>query len=250
MRLMQNEQPIEHHLTWRNNILHNHNHGTVDKRKMLGGVSFDGGAALGNSKSGSSTTQAGVQEAQPPLSDKYNENLSLSEMGLGLGRRNGKTGTVRPKENDGKTDTAKPKENDGKADTASPNESAVKSVKSDASYIKDEAVINENAAILSILPAADHFLDKIITRVTEPDNLKIGRSSPIRGLTLKLGKGIRTLLARSGQDSKRQSGHRPKKKLSSGTRPVTKEDVYEIQVNSSYLLESYNKNGERSTLGK
>lgn len=218
MRLMQDEQPIEHHFTWRNSALHNHNHGTVDKRKMLGGVSFDGGAALGNNKSRSSTTQAGVQEAQPPLTDKYNENLSLSEMGLGLGRTKGTADTVSQKEGDGK------------------------SVKN--------AVANKNVAVHNILPGVDNFLDKIITHITESDNLKAGRSSLLRGLTLKLGKGIRTLLERSGQDSKRQSEQRPKKKLSSGTRPVTKEDVYEIQVNSSYLLESYNKNGERSTLGK
>ena len=238
MRLMQDEQPIEHHLTWRNSAFHKHDHGTVDKRKMLGGVSFDGGAALGNNKSRSSTTQAGVQEAQPPLTDKYNENLSLSEMGLGLGRSKGKADKAGQKESDGKA------VNDAKAVK---NTTAVKNVAAD---IKDETTINENAAVYNIASVADNFLDKIITNITGSDNLKVGRSSFLRGLTLKLGKGIRTLLERSGQDSKRQSEHRPKKKLSSGTRPVTKEEVYEIQINSSYLLESYNKNGERSTLGK
>ncbi len=238
MRLMQDEQPIEHHLTWRNNAFHNYDHGTVDKRKMLGGVSFDGGAALGNNKSRSSTTQAGVQEAQPPLADKYNENLSLSEMGLGLGRTKGKAYTANQKENDGKTDAAGTKENGGRA---------VKNVSAD---IKDESTVNENAIVHNMLSAADSFLDKIIAQVTEYDNLKVGRSSLLRGLTFKLGKGIHTLLERSGQDNKRQNEQRPKKKLSSGTRPVTKEDVYEIQINSSYLLDSYNKNGERSTLGK
>lgn len=238
MRLMQDEQPIEHHLTWRNSAFHRHDHGTVDKRKMLGGVSFDGGAALENHKSRSSTTQAGVQEAQPPLTDKYNENLSLSEMGLGLGRTNGRVDTSSQKESDGKA---------VKNATAVKSTTAVKNVAAD---IKDEAAINENAAVHNVVSVADNFLDKIITNITESDNLKVGRSSFIRGLTLKLGKGIRTLLERSGEDSKRQNEQRPKKKLSSGTRPITKEDVYEIQINSSYLLESYNKNGERSTLGK
>lgn len=238
MRLMQDEQPIEHHLTWRNSAFHKHDHGAVDKRKMLGGVSFDGGAALGNNKSRSSTTQAGVQEAQPPLTDKYNENLSLSEMGLGLGRTKGKADTASPKGSDGKA---------VKDATAIKNTTDMKKVAAD---IKDEAAINENAAVHNIVSAADNFLDKIITNITESDNLKGGRASLIRGLTLKMGKGIRTLLERSGQESKRQSEQRPKKKLSSGTRAVTKEDVYEIQINSSYLLESYNKNGERSTLGK
>lgn len=238
MRLMQDEQPIEHHFTWRNSALHNHNHGTVDKRKMLGGVSFDGGAALGNNKSRSSTTQAGVQEAQPPLTDKYNENLSLSEMGLGLGRTNGKADTSSQKESDGKV---------VKNVASVKNTTAVKNVAAD---IKDEAAINENAVVHNIVSVADNFLDKIITNIAESDNIKADRSSFLRGLTLKLGKGIRTLLERSGQDSKRQSEQRSKKKLSSGTRAVTKEEVYEIQINSSYLLESYNKNGERSTLGK
>ncbi|MBD5520039.1 MAG: hypothetical protein HDR03_02235 [Lachnospiraceae bacterium] len=232
MRLMQDEQPIEHHFTWRNSAFHRHDHGTVDKRKMLGGVSFDGGAALGNNKSRSSTTQAGVQEAQPPLTDKYNENLSLSELGIGLGRTKGTA------------DTASQKESDGKAVK---NTTAVKNVAAD---IKDEAAINENAAVHNIVLAADSFLDKIVTHITESNNLKVGRSSLLSELTLKLGKGIHTLLTRSGQDGNRQSEHRPKKKLSSGTRPVTKEEVYEVQINSSYLLESYNKNGERSTLGK
>ncbi len=238
MRLMQDEQPIEHHLTWRDSAFHNHNHGIVDKRKMLGGVSFDGGAALGNNKSRSSTTQAGVQEAQPPLADKYNENLSLSEMGLGLGRTKGKTDTVNQKGNDEKANITGSKINGGR------------SVKNASADIKDESVVNENAVVHNMLSVADTFLDKIIAQVTESDNLKTGRSSLLRGLTHKLGKGIHTLLERSGQDSKRQNEQRSKKKLSSGTRPVTKEDVYEIQVNSSYLLESYNKNGERSTLGK
>ena len=238
MRLMQDEQPIEHHLTWRNSAFHRHDHGTVDKRKMLGGVSFDGGADLGNNKSRSSTTQAGVQEAQPPLTDKYNESLSLSEMGLGLGRTKGTA------------DTASQKESDGKAVKNTASNINTKSDNKATAEIKDEASVNENAAVHNILIAADNFVDKIITHVTESDNLKIGSSSLVRGLTHKLGKGIHTLLARSGQDGNRQSEQRPKKKLSSGTRPVTKEDVYEIEINSSYLLESYNKNGERSTLGK
>lgn len=236
MRLMQNEQPIEHHVIRCNSAFHNHD--TMDKRKLLGGVSFDSGAALRNNKGGGSMTQAGVQEAQPPLADKYSENLSLSEMGLGLGRTKGKSDTASQKEGD---------------DKAVKNTAAVKNTvanKNAAADIKDKSTINENAAAYNILSAADNFLDKMIAHITESDNLKTGRSSLVRGLTLKLGKGIHTLLTRSGQDSKRQSEQRPKKKLSSGTRPVTKEDVYEIQVNSSYLLESYNKNGERSTLGK
>lgn len=244
MRLMQDEQPIEHHLTWRNSAFHKHDHGAVDKRKMLGGVSFDGGAALGNNKSRSSTTQAGVQEAQPPLTDKYNENLSLSEMGLDLGRTKGNADMASQKEGDGKA---------VKKTTVIKNVTEVKTATAEkiiAADIKDEAAINENAAVHNIVSTADNFLDKIIMNITESDNLKGGRASFIRGLTLKLGKGIHTLLERSGQDSKGQSEQKPKKKLSSGTRPVTKEDVYEIQINSSYLLESYNKNGERSTLGK
>lgn len=51
---------------------------------------------------------------------------------------------------------------------------------------------------------------------------------------------------RAGKEGRQQS----KKKEMPGTRTVTKEDVYEIQINTAYLLDSYNKYGERSVLGK
>ena len=72
----------------------------------------------------------------------------------------------------------------------------------------------------------------------------------MKNITFKLGQGIRAMFGKNTEDTGKQNRQKPKKKLTSGTRPVTKEDVYDIQVNSSYLLDSYNKNGERSTLGK
>ncbi|MBD5454065.1 MAG: hypothetical protein HDR30_07115, partial [Lachnospiraceae bacterium] len=52
------------------------------------------------------------------------------------------------------------------------------------------------------------------------------------------------------QKAGKENRQQPKKKKVTGTRAVTKEEVYEIKVNTAYLLDSYNKHGERSTLGQ
>ena len=234
MRLMQDEKPIEYHvINWRNSAFHNHD--VPVKRKMFGGVSFDGGAISGNDKRESNITQTGVHEVQPSFSHMHEENALINAGVSGSGNYKGKAGA--------ETET---------------------NTKTEALNAKESKVSNLNVLI------GNNILDDIITNVinitgdnaatsgstTDHGNeanasaIKSGRFPHMKSITFKLGQGIRTLLGKNTEDSRKQSRQKSKKKLTSGTRPVTKEDVYEIQVNSSYLLDSYNKNGERSTLGK
>ena len=66
----------------------------------------------------------------------------------------------------------------------------------------------------------------------------------------KIRNGIQTFLKGMEQKAGKENKQQPKKKKLTGTRAVTKEEVYEVQVNTAYLLDSYNKHGERSTLGQ
>lgn len=251
MRLMQDEQPVVYHvIKWRNSEFHNHD--TARKRKLLGGVSFDGGAgaATGSGRHERNMTQAGVQEAQPSFPNAYSESVSLSETGLSLGKAAGGAGTENAKANETR--------NDGKARDI--NEETVK--KKEIERQNEEASIAGgfwNNIIASAINMGSIIENTSANNPSTADNMnsedaneqfRRGRLRIIKGIAYKLGKGIQTLLSKNEQDAGRRSGQKPKKKFSSGTRPITKEDVYEIQVNSSYLLESYNKNGERSTLGK
>ncbi|MDE5933145.1 MAG: hypothetical protein K2H40_11810, partial [Lachnospiraceae bacterium] len=88
MHWIQNEQQIEYHVVqWRNSAFHNHD--KLPERKLLGGVSFDGG---GGGK-GSATRQTGVQTAQPSFPHIVDENLfGLGIMEGALGR-DGKEGS-------------------------------------------------------------------------------------------------------------------------------------------------------------
>lgn len=238
---MQDEAPIGYHvIKWRNSEFHNHD--TVRKRKMLGGVSFDGGAAAGSGRNERNMTRAGVQEAQPSFPNTYNESVSLSEIALSLGKSGGKTGAEAEKANEsrdvGKAGETKDKISDNEKEQGG-NHGSVAALSLWNNIIAD--VINTaNAAINS---PSD----------TSANNSRWKYSKylqSVKATAYKFGKGIRTMLRKNEQDGGRRNGQQAKKKLISGTRAVTREDVYEIQVNSSYLLESYNKNGERSTLGK
>lgn len=95
-------------------------------------------------------------------------------------------------------------------------------------------------------------------------NEKIGVSNMIREMPLtesgRLEKAVSRLSAfyhkvryslHTGIGAKQHKQEKKKdKKNISGTRPVSKEDMYTIQARSSYLLDSYNKFGEESVLGK
>lgn len=230
MRLMQDEKPIEYHvIEWRNSAFHNHDISV--KRKMLGGVSFDGGAISGGSKSGNNITQAGVHEAQPPFSHMYEGNAVINAGRTGLGSAKGKAGTKAG------TETLNVKE----SKEHNVDDSTGTNILNDIIT----GVINmagDNVAAYSLADGHDSAIDTV--------SIKSRRLLYLKCITFKLGRGIRSLLKKNTGDTGKQNRQKPKKKYTSGTRPVTKEDVYEIQVNSSYLLESYNKNGERSTLGR
>lgn len=242
---MQDEQPIVYHvIKWRNSEFHNHD--TARKRKLLGGVSLDGGAAAGGGKNGSNMTQAGVQEAQPSFPNAYNESVSLSEIGLSLGKAGGKPGTEDTKSNETR--------NNGKAREI--NEEIVKKKETEK---QNEAASIVNSFWNNIIASVINMGSFPVNNPSNVNNADAADNSEqsgrrrlriIKGIAYKLGKGIQAFLGKDEQDAGARNGQNPKKKLSSGTRPITKEDIYEIQVNSSYLLESYNKNGERSTLGK
>ena len=85
MHWIQDEQRIEYHvIKWRNSAFHNHD--KLPKRKLLGGVSFDGG---GGGK-GEAARQADVQTAQPSFPRIVNENLfgfGIAEKGSRAGQR-------------------------------------------------------------------------------------------------------------------------------------------------------------------
>lgn len=244
MRLMQDgQQSIEHHvIRWCN-----HNHGTLDKRKMLGGVSFDGGGASVNNRSQTARTQAGVQDAQPSFPNMDSDNVSLSGIGLSLGRGVGRAGIGNEKaDRAGKANEADKADKTDKTNKVDKSQdvNAVVGVKADD--ISTKEIEKQNMPIA----ASGTLLENTKADAADKDNTKGKRLKHIKETAYKFGKGIIALFSKSEQDVGKRSGQKPKKKLSSGTRSVTKEDIYEVQVNSSYLLESYNKNGERSTLGK
>ncbi|MCH5257700.1 MAG: hypothetical protein J1D87_10420 [Lachnospiraceae bacterium] len=238
MRLMQDEQPIEYHvIQWRNSAFHNH--AVLGKRKMLGGVSFDGGAISGGGQGGKSITHAGVNESQPPFSHISEENAVFGRIGsFGAGLGNSVHKSTADNEKVTKTQYVKESIDIGKNKDKDIEENTYIT---GSKYLKEESLYDKLAGVLNITGEGS-FSEEIAD--------KDGRIRFIRGVALKLGKGIGAFLRKDAQNSEMQSRQKPKKKITNGTRPVTKEDVYDIQVNSSYLLESYNRNGERSTLGK
>lgn len=221
MRLVHDGQRIEYHvIRWRNSAFHNHDYDGMEKRKLLGGVSFDSGAGSAGRKSGNDMTQAGVQEAQPSFSNAYESNPAYNAAGTGVGNITGKEGSG----------------NGGTKD--------LKAIKGEAAENKE--IEKHDNIVYTAVSIFGSMITCLIRSGVEKDvgNPVLSRAAH------KLENGIRTLLGKSGRDFEKQRRHRQKKRLPSGTRPITKEDVYEIQVNSSYLLDSYNKKGERSTLGK
>ena len=91
--------------------------------------------------------------------------------------------------------------------------------------------------------------DKItsVANQKQPDNR---RRLIIRKYIAGLRKFMQNLMKGMGQETDSRSSQNKKRQDIKATRAITKEEVYEIQINTSYLLDSYNKYGERSTLGK
>lgn len=231
-------KPIEHHLDGWHHHAHNHETG---KKKMLGGVSFDGGGAAGVIK-GNALHRAGVQMAQPSSSDTWGIGMGIGTEGLrpaqkGMdGRAKGtdkKKGDIEKKAdiNRRQKDTVSIRGTRDKTQMAENMERAVENQIAAGRMLSD---VNRAADAAGGAPAKKKRRDRI-------DYKKyIG----------KIQNGIQSFLKGRKQKAGKENSGQPKKREPTGTRTVTKEEVYEIQINTAYLLDSYNKYGERSTLGK
>lgn len=189
-----------------------HHHDTGPKGKLLGGISFDGGSSA--AKERHTVSQAGEQKSQPPFSD-----INLTGLGNGIDRHGtagrGTSGNVIKV-----TNKADVKAAGHKKDTVSIN------------GIQNQNKADTAAETLVIMPPA---------------------GKPVLDYKKYMGKirnGIQAFLKGMEQKAGKENRQQPKKKKMTGTRAVTKEEVYEIRVNTAYLLDSYNKRGERSTLGE
>lgn len=216
MHWIQDEQPVEYHvIQWRNSAFHNHD--KQPKRKMLGGVSFDGGGG-GKSRS---IQQAGVQNAQPSFPHINEENL----FGFGIGE----DGTDR----DGKMGNRMSSLAGKKA------EAGARSSGRDTLEVKS---MQEAMAGFQSVSAAE----SVQVSVQEEKRSRPAFLHYIR----KFGNGIRSFLRGMEQKAGKENAKKQSKKEKTGTRSITKEELAGIQQERDYLLDSYNRNGERSTLGR
>ncbi len=232
MRHIHSEEPVQYHvIQWRNSAFHNHE--TVKNRKLLGGVYLDGGGA--GSDKGKSISQTGVQNAQPSFPDSY-----INDLGLGIGT--GGQGSIakgnQKESQNGKADSVK-KTGDIKM----------------ADDIKMTPVINmaassEMLAVQQFSPTVHNDETDKITSVANQEQPDNRRRLIIRKYITGLRKFMQNLMKGMGQKTDSRSSQNKKRQDIKATRAITKEEVYEIQINTSYLLDSYNKYGERSTLGK
>ncbi|MCM1040558.1 MAG: hypothetical protein NC314_06230 [Roseburia sp.] len=231
MHWVQNEQPIEYHVVrWENSAFHNHD--KSDKRKLLGGVSFDGGGA-GGAASGSTTQGTGVQNVQSSFLDGYGLAIGSGPDAL---TGNGKAGNGVQ----------------GAEGTAGAGKDTVHIIQGNGAAVENAGILTASEAVSAASVGSPAELNKNtdVIESKETEYEKRRRSFDPRNYGKKMRSAIRSFLQNmkewSGRDQKRESV----KKENKGTRHVTKEDVYEIQANTAYLLDSYNKHGERSTLGK
>lgn len=197
MHWVQEEKPVEYHVVrWENSAFHNHD--KRPERKMLGGVSFDGGAGGGKS---ANIQQTGVQTAQPSFSHPADGGW----FGNGIGE-SGKSGAHGVR---GGRDTVK-----------------IRTVPK--------------------LAAADNVLEAARISVMPEEK----RSRPFIRTLRKMGSGIQAFLREMEQKAGQRKDRKCPKKKAEGTRTAAKEEFDRIEEDKSYLLDSYNKYGERSTLGR
>lgn len=234
MHWIQEEKPIQYHvIQWRNSEFHNHDTGI--KRKLFGGVSFDGGGAAGGSK-GTAAPQTGVQPAQPSFSSASDIGLFGNGLGIGPngleGMEAGAKGQGAEKGRDTLSihNTENAKSTEGMEITAA-QQMAAANAGFDANFIANNNVSK-------------------ITDVMETVEPKIRRGISFLHSFKKLQNTIQTFLKNAEQKAGGEKRQNREKKKIRGTRTITKEEFYEMQADAGYLLDSYNKNGERSTLGK
>ena len=213
MNLLQDSVRPEHHVM--KCVFHHHDAGP--KRKLLGGVSFDGGGSAAEKRH--MISQAGEQKSQPLFSD-----INLTGIGNGIdghgaaGR--GTSGNV----------------------IKGTNKAAVKTVGHPKDTVSISAIQNQNkedtaAETLVIMqPTAVEIVHVI-------ENEQPARKPVLdyKKYMSKIRNGIQTFLRGMEQKAGKENRQQPKKKKVTGTRAVTKEEVYEIKVNTAYLLDSYNK---------
>lgn len=234
MQHIHQEEPIQYHvIKWRNSAFHNH--GLEKRRKLLGGVYLDGGGSASGSGKGSSVSQAGVHTAQPSFPDSIGNSTAV---GIGTGALKGITGTNQKANQTGKTASAGKPNNVKKTDDIKMSD-VIKSATDSVNTVIQQDLTGENnnetEKISSVIISAptDNRMSAVFSKYI----------SKLRGYMKSFMQGM-------GQKADSRSSHDPKKQNMKGTRAITKEEVYEIQVNTAYLLDSYNKYGERSTLGK
>ena len=203
-----------------------HHHDTEPKGKKLWGVYIDGGGSA--AKERHTVSQAGEQKSQPPFSDINLTGLGNGIDGHGAAGR-GTSGNV----------------------IKGINRTVVKAAGHPKDTVNISGTQNQNKAetaaeILAVMqPTTAEIADVI-------ENKQPARK-PVLDYKKYMGKirnGIQTFLKEMEQKAGKKNRQQPKKKKMTGTRAITKEEVYEIKVNTAYLLDSYNKHGERSTLGQ
>lgn len=216
MHWIQGEKPVEYHVVrWDNSAFHNHDR--RPERKMLGGVSFDGGGGKG-----ADIKQTGVQTAQPSFSHTIEEGW----FGNGMAEMSA---------NQGKTNLCKPRDSRDTLEIRTAPE---------LTNVKVQAEEAEMKAALEAASAGQPIPIQPIPIQEEKRNRAILRT------LRKAGKGIQTFLREMEQRAGQRKRRKAPKKNNEGTRAAAKDEPEQIQADKSYLLDSYNKNGERSTLGR
>lgn len=224
MHWIQDEQQITYHvIRWRNSAFHNHDN--LPKRKLLGGVSFDGGSG-GRSEA---TQQTGVQTAQPSFPHIVDENL----FGPGIvGDGSGGNGKIGSSLHGAERKPAGPGAQGRGRDTV------------EVGSIQEAMAVCQSASAGEIPDAAK--AEYAAAPVPEEKRSRPAFLQYIR----KMGNGIQTFFRGMEQKAGRENARKQPKKEKTGTRAVTKEELAQMQADRAYLLDSYNKHGERSTLGR
>lgn len=175
------------------------------------------------------TQQTGVQTAQPSFSHTIDEGWfgnGIGEAGLYGDGKDGLSG-----EKNGRAESV-PRIFGNRAET-------------------DAYGIRANRDTLEIRTAPELAESKAAPELA--DNQPIPEEKRRRSFGRMLNKmknGIQAFLREMEQRAGEKNSRKFSKKSGGGTRAVTKEEFDRIKTDKSYLLDSYNKYGERSTLGE